>query len=99
MGEAAARFADRVIITDDNPRGEDPAVIRREALVGAPRAREIADRSEAIRTAIASLEKGDILVIAGKGHETGQIVGAEIRPFSDASEAIRCALSLGGHAA
>jgi UDP-N-acetylmuramoyl-L-alanyl-D-glutamate--2,6-diaminopimelate ligase len=99
MGEAAARFADHVIITDDNPRSEDAAAIRGEALAGAPRAREIADRGEAISTAIASLEKGDILVIAGKGHETGQIVGTEVKPFSDTDEAIRCALSLGGRAA
>jgi len=99
MGEAAARFADHVIITDDNPRSEDAAAIRGEALAGAPRAREIADRGEAIRTAIASLEKGDILVIAGKGHETGQIVGTEVRPFSDTNEAIKAALSLGGRAA
>jgi len=99
MGEAAARFADRVIITDDNPRSEDAAAIRREARSGAPDAREIADRGEAISTAIASLEKGDILVIAGKGHETGQIVGTEVKPFSDTDEAIRCALSLGGRAA
>jgi UDP-N-acetylmuramoyl-L-alanyl-D-glutamate--2,6-diaminopimelate ligase len=99
MGEAAARLADRVIITDDNPRSENAAAIRREALAGAPGAREIADRGEAIHTAIASLERGDILVVAGKGHETGQIVGTEVRPFSDTSEAIRAALSLGGRAA
>jgi UDP-N-acetylmuramoyl-L-alanyl-D-glutamate--2,6-diaminopimelate ligase len=99
MGKAAARLADRVIITDDNPRNEDAGAIRREALAGAPGAREIADRGEAIRTAIASLEKGDILVIAGKGHESGQIVGAEVRPFSDTNEAINAALSLGGRAA
>src|SRR5579864_7887539 len=99
MGEAAARFADKVIVTDDNPRSEDAAAIRREALAGAPGAREIADRGEAIRTAIAALEAGDILVIAGKGHETGQIVGSDIRPFSDTNEAVRCALSLGGRAA
>ena len=99
MGEVAARLADRVIITDDNPRSENAAAIRREALAGAPGAREIADRGEAIHTAIASLERGDILVVAGKGHETGQIVGTEVRPFSDTSEAIRAALSLGGRAA
>jgi len=99
MGKAAARFADRVIITDDNPRSEDAAAIRREARSGAPDAREIADRGEAISAAIASLEKGDILVIAGKGHETGQIVGTEVRPFSDTNEAIKAALSLGGRAA
>ena len=99
MGEAAARLADRVFITDDNPRSEDAAAIRRQALAGAPGAREIADRGEAIYTAIAALDTGDILVIAGKGHETGQIVGTEVRPFSDASEAIRAARALGGRAA
>jgi UDP-N-acetylmuramoyl-L-alanyl-D-glutamate--2,6-diaminopimelate ligase len=99
MGEAATRFADRVVITDDNPRGENAAAIRSQVLNGAPGAREIADRGDAIRAAITSLAKGDILVIAGKGHETGQIVGTEVRPFSDAGEAIRSALSLGGRAA
>jgi UDP-N-acetylmuramoyl-L-alanyl-D-glutamate--2,6-diaminopimelate ligase len=99
MGEAAARFADRVLITDDNPRNEDASAIRRQVLAGAPGSREIADRGEAIRSAIAALEKGDILVIAGKGHETGQIIGAEVRPFSDTNEAIKAALSLGGRAA
>jgi UDP-N-acetylmuramoyl-L-alanyl-D-glutamate--2,6-diaminopimelate ligase len=99
MGEAAARLADRVIITDDNPRSENAAAIRREALAGAPGAREIADRGEAIHTAIAALEKGDILVIAGKGHEIGQIVGTAVRPFSDTNEAIKAALSFGGRAA
>jgi len=67
--------------------------------VGCSGAAEIGDRAEAIRSAIAALEAGDILVIAGKGHETGQIVGAETRPFSDKDEAIKAALSLGGSAA
>ncbi|HXC53738.1 MAG TPA: UDP-N-acetylmuramoyl-L-alanyl-D-glutamate--2,6-diaminopimelate ligase [Rhizomicrobium sp.] len=99
MGEAAARNADTVIITDDNPRSEDPAQIRREALAGAPGAREIGDRAEAIRAGIAALAAGDILIIAGKGHETGQIAGGETRPFSDRAEAVKAALSLGGRAA
>src|SRR6185437_12645280 len=81
MAAAAARYADSVIITDDNPRSEDPAVIRKEALAGAPDAREIGDRAQAIREAIAGLASDDLLVIAGKGHETGQIVGSETRPF------------------
>src|SRR6185437_10414950 len=81
MGRAAARHADIVIVTDDNPRSEDPAVIRKEALAGAPDAREIGDRAQAIREAIAGLASDDLLVIAGKGHETGQIVGSETRPF------------------
>ena len=99
MGEAAAKFADHVIVTDDNPRSEDAATIRKEALAGAPGAREIGDRAEAIREGIAALKAGDILIIAGKGHETGQIVGSETRPFSDRDEAVKAALSLGGRAA
>jgi UDP-N-acetylmuramoyl-L-alanyl-D-glutamate--2,6-diaminopimelate ligase len=99
MGEAAAKFADDVIITDDNPRSEDPETIRKQALAGAPGAREISDRAEAIRTGIAALGSGDILVIAGKGHETGQIVGSEVRPFSDREEAAKAAKSLGGRSA
>jgi len=99
MGEAAANNADVVIITDDNPRTEDAATIRKEALAGAPGAREIGDRASAIREAIAALKSGDILIVAGKGHETGQIVGSEVRPFSDRDEAIKAALSLGGRAA
>jgi len=99
MGATATKFADDVIVTDDNPRSEDPAAIRKEALAGAPGAREIGDRTTAIHDAIASLNVGDILVIAGKGHESGQIVGTEIRPFLDKDEAIKAAVSLGGHAA
>jgi UDP-N-acetylmuramoyl-L-alanyl-D-glutamate--2,6-diaminopimelate ligase len=99
MGSAASKNADLVIVTDDNPRSEDPATIRKEALAGAPGAREIGDRAEAIRTGIAGLKSGDILVIAGKGHETGQIVGDEVRPFSDRDEAVKAAVSLGGRAA
>jgi UDP-N-acetylmuramoyl-L-alanyl-D-glutamate--2,6-diaminopimelate ligase len=99
MGKAAAENADIVIVTDDNPRTEDAATIRSEALAGAPGAREIGDRAEAIRTAIAALGKGDMLVIAGKGHETGQIIGTETRPFSDRSEAQKAAIALGGRAA
>ena len=99
MGAAAARLADDVIVTDDNPRSEDPATIRKEALAGAPDAREIGDRAQAIHSAIASLQSGDILVIAGKGHEAGQTIGNEIRPFLDKDEAIKAAIALGGHAA
>ena len=98
MGAAAARFADRVIVTDDNPRSEDAAVIRREVRAGCPDATEIGDRATAIRTAIAELEAGDVLVIAGKGHERGQIVGQEVRPFSDRDEAVKAAVTLGGKA-
>jgi UDP-N-acetylmuramoyl-L-alanyl-D-glutamate--2,6-diaminopimelate ligase len=85
MGKVAAKFADRVYVTDDNPRGEDPAAIRRAILAGVPDAVEIGDRRRAIAAAIGDLHRGDILVIAGKGHETGQIVGAEVLPFDDAA--------------
>ncbi len=91
MGAIAARAADLVFVTDDNPRSEDPAAIRAAILAAAPGAREIADRGEAIRAAIAALGHGDALLIAGKGHETGQIVGDRTLPFSDA-EAARAAL-------
>ncbi len=83
MGEIAVRHGDDVIVTDDNPRTEDAAKIRAAVLAGAVGAREIGDRGAAIRTAMAELKKGDTLVIAGKGHETGQIIGREIFPFSD----------------
>ncbi len=99
MGKAAMENADIVIVTDDNPRTEDAATIRRQALAGAPGAREIGDRAQAIHAGIAALQPGDLLVIAGKGHEAGQIVGTEVRPFSDREEAIKAAVSLGGCAA
>ncbi|MEI8393763.1 MAG: UDP-N-acetylmuramoyl-L-alanyl-D-glutamate--2,6-diaminopimelate ligase [Rhodospirillaceae bacterium] len=92
MGEIAARLADRVIVTDDNPRSEVPAEIRRAVMAGCPEAEEIGDRAEAINSAVRALSAGDVLVIAGKGHEQGQIVGTEIRPFDDAAVA-RVALS------
>ncbi len=91
MGEIAARAADVVIVTDDNPRSEEPARIRAEILAAAPGAREIGDRAEAIRAGVDMLRDGDVLLIAGKGHETGQIVGATVLPFSD-HEAARAAL-------
>jgi UDP-N-acetylmuramoyl-L-alanyl-D-glutamate--2,6-diaminopimelate ligase len=83
MGEAAARHADVVYVTDDNPRNEDPARIRAAILAAHPDAAEIPDRAEAIRVAVGNLESGDLLLVAGKGHETGQIVGGTVRPFSD----------------
>ncbi len=91
MGAIAARGADAAIVTDDNPRSENPAAIRAAILAAAPGAREIGDRAEAIRAAIAMLQPGDALVIAGKGHETGQIIGERTLPFSDA-ETARAAL-------
>ena len=99
MGAAAAKYADRVIVTDDNPRSEDAAAIRKEALAGCPGAREIGDRAEAIHAGIAALGEGDVLVIAGKGHESGQIVGTVVHPFSDRDESVKAAVSLGGRPA
>jgi UDP-N-acetylmuramoyl-L-alanyl-D-glutamate--2,6-diaminopimelate ligase len=86
MGAAAARYADLAIVTDDNPRTEDPASIRAQVLAGAPGAKEIGDRREAIRAAAGLLGAGDVLVVAGKGHEQGQIVGGVIHPFDDVAE-------------
>jgi UDP-N-acetylmuramoyl-L-alanyl-D-glutamate--2,6-diaminopimelate ligase len=83
MGAIAVENADSVIVTDDNPRSENPELIRSAILSAAKGAKEIGDRAEAIRTAIAGLEPGDALLIAGKGHETGQIVGDHTLPFSD----------------
>jgi UDP-N-acetylmuramoyl-L-alanyl-D-glutamate--2,6-diaminopimelate ligase len=83
MGEIATRLADRVVVTDDNPRSEEPASIRAQILAAAPGAIEIGDRRAAIAQAIAGLEAGDALLIAGKGHETGQIIGSVVLPFSD----------------
>ena len=85
MGDVATRRADRVYVTDDNPRTEEPAEIRRAILVAAPNAIEIGDRRDAIATAVAELGPSDLLVIAGKGHETGQIIGSETYPFDDAA--------------
>jgi UDP-N-acetylmuramoyl-L-alanyl-D-glutamate--2,6-diaminopimelate ligase len=92
MGAIAADNADSVIVTDDNPRSENPEMIRAAILSAAKGANDIGDRAEAIRTAIAGLEPGDALLIAGKGHETGQIVGERILPFSD-HEAVAAALA------
>lgn len=83
MGAIAARLADRVIVTDDNPRNEDPVLIRRQILTACPDAREIGDRRAAIHAAVAELADGDLLVIAGKGHERGQIVAGTVHPFDD----------------
>jgi UDP-N-acetylmuramoyl-L-alanyl-D-glutamate--2,6-diaminopimelate ligase len=91
MGAVAAAKAERVIVTDDNPRSEDAAAIRAAIMAQAPGAVEIGDRREAIRSAIAALRAGDVLLIAGKGHETGQIIGDRVVPFSD-HEAVAAAL-------
>jgi len=95
MGEIASRLADRVYVTDDNPRSEDPASIRAAILASAPGAIEIGNRRDAILRAVADLEAGDVLVVAGKGHEPGQIVGREVLPFSD-HDAVREAMQ-GAH--
>ncbi|HEX6866722.1 MAG TPA: UDP-N-acetylmuramoyl-L-alanyl-D-glutamate--2,6-diaminopimelate ligase [Caulobacteraceae bacterium] len=86
MGEIAARLSDIAIVTDDNPRSEDPAAIRAEILKAAPGATEIGDRREAIRAAAAMLGDGDVLVVAGKGHEQGQLVAGVTHPFDDVVE-------------
>jgi UDP-N-acetylmuramoyl-L-alanyl-D-glutamate--2,6-diaminopimelate ligase len=91
MGRIAAAKADVAIITDDNPRSEEPAAIRAAILAGAPAATEIGDRAAAIAEGVRLLEPGDVLVVAGKGHETGQIIGKTTIPFSD-HEAVRAAL-------
>jgi UDP-N-acetylmuramoyl-L-alanyl-D-glutamate--2,6-diaminopimelate ligase len=92
MGAAAVARADLAIVTDDNPRSEDPGQIRREILAAAPGALEIGDRAQAIGEAVAMLRRGDVLLVAGKGHETGQTVGATVIPFSD-HDAVSAALA------
>jgi UDP-N-acetylmuramoyl-L-alanyl-D-glutamate--2,6-diaminopimelate ligase len=87
MGRIAAELADLAIVTDDNPRTEDAAKIRAQVMEGAKGATEIGDRREAIRRAVAETGEGDVLVIAGKGHEQGQIIGTRTEPFDDADEA------------
>jgi UDP-N-acetylmuramoyl-L-alanyl-D-glutamate--2,6-diaminopimelate ligase len=96
MGAIAETLADRIIVTDDNPRRENAAAIRRAILAACPSAVEIGDRETAIRTAIAELEDGDVLVLAGKGHESGQIVGDTVRPFDDVEVARRMAAEHAG---
>ena len=86
MGELAARLADRAIVTDDNPRSEDPAAIRAEVRAGSVGLEDIGDRREAIRSAVASLGEGDVLVVAGKGHEQGQTIAGVVHPFDDVAE-------------
>jgi UDP-N-acetylmuramoyl-L-alanyl-D-glutamate--2,6-diaminopimelate ligase len=91
MGEVATRLSDLVIVTDDNPRSEDPAAIRAAVMAGAPGATEVGGRREAIAEAIRIAKAGDIILVAGKGHETGQIVGDRVLPFDDALVARECA--------
>jgi len=91
MGQVAVTKADVAIVTDDNPRSENPAAIRNEILAAAPGAIEIGDRARAIAEAVSGLERGDVLLVAGKGHETGQTIGTTVNPFSD-HDAVQAAL-------
>lgn len=97
MGKAAVENADVVFVTDDNPRSEDPAVIRAEILKAAPEATEVGDRAEAILRAVDALEPGDALLIAGKGHETGQTVAGVVYPFDDLEQASVAVAALDGN--
>ncbi|WP_146343907.1 UDP-N-acetylmuramoyl-L-alanyl-D-glutamate--2,6-diaminopimelate ligase [Falsiphaeobacter marinintestinus] len=99
MGQAAVENADIVIVTDDNPRSEDPAAIRAAVLQGAPEAMEVGDRAEAILRGVDALGPGDALLIAGKGHETGQIVGDDVLPFDDTEQASVAVAALDGRLA
>ncbi len=92
MGEIAQRLADVVIVTDDNPRSEVPAAIRAQILAAVPEAEEIGDRRAAIRHAVEQARAGDTVIVAGKGHENGQTVGADTLPFSDHEE-VRAAIA------
>jgi UDP-N-acetylmuramoyl-L-alanyl-D-glutamate--2,6-diaminopimelate ligase len=99
MGRAAAEHADVVYVTDDNPRSEDPASIRRAILAACPEANEVGDRAEAILRAVDALQPGDALLIAGKGHEQGQIVGDTVYPFDDLEQASVAVAALDGRRA
>ncbi|MGC1261081.1 MAG: cyanophycin synthetase, partial [Jannaschia helgolandensis] len=99
MGAAAAEHADVVIVTDDNPRSEDPATIRIAVMQGAPGAIEIGDRAEAILRGASMLEPGDALLIMGKGHESGQTVGDMVLPFDDVEQASLSVAALEGREA
>ena len=96
MGQAAHDNADLVIVTDDNPRSEDPAAIRAAVKGGAPEAIEVGDRAEAILRGVAMLEPGDALLVCGKGHETGQVVGSDVLPFDDVEQASMAVAVLDG---
>lgn len=98
MGQAAKNNADLVIVTDDNPRGETAADIRAMVLVGCPEASEVGDRAEAILRGVDRLQPGDALLIAGKGHETGQIIGDDVFPFDDVEQASVAVAALDGRA-
>lgn len=99
MGQAAAENADLVIVSDDNPRSEDPAIIRAAVMLGAPDAQEVGDRAEAILRGVDALGPGDALLIAGKGHETGQTIGDDVLPFDDVEQASVAVAALDGRMA
>lgn len=99
MGKAAAENADVVIVTDDNPRSEVPGSIRAQVMHGCPEALEVGDRAEAILRGVDMLEAGDALLIAGKGHETGQVIGDDVLPFDDAEQASVAVAALEGRLA
>ena len=99
MGQAAAAHADLVFVTDDNPRSEDPATIRAAVMEGAPEATEVGDRAEAILRGIDAIGTGDALLIAGKGHETGQTIGDDVLPFDDVEQASVAVAALDGRLA
>ena len=94
MGQAAAKHADLVIVTDDNPRSEDPGTIRDAVMAGCPDASNVGDRAEAILRGVDALGPGDALLILGKGHETGQTVGSDVLPFDDAEQASVAVMAL-----
>ncbi|MFN6925798.1 MAG: UDP-N-acetylmuramoyl-L-alanyl-D-glutamate--2,6-diaminopimelate ligase [Tabrizicola sp.] len=96
MGAAAKAYADVLYVTDDNPRTEDPASIRRAILAACPEANEVGDRAEAILRAVDALQPGDALLIAGKGHESGQIIGTDVYPFDDVEQASVAVAALDG---
>ena len=89
MGALAGKLADKIIVTDDNPRFEDPAEIRKQIMAAVPEAREISCRGEAIKYAMDNAAKGDIVLLAGKGHEEGQIVQGKVLPFNDRQEVLK----------
>ena len=99
MGRAASDGADMVFVTDDNPRSEDPGAIRAAVMQGAKDAVEVGDRAEAILRGVDALGEGDALLIAGKGHETGQVIGSTIYPFDDAEQASVAVAALDGQIA
>jgi UDP-N-acetylmuramoyl-L-alanyl-D-glutamate--2,6-diaminopimelate ligase len=96
MGQAAQNHADVLFVTDDNPRSEEPALIRAAILQTCPEASEVGDRAEAILRGVDALGAGDALLIAGKGHETGQIIKGDIYPFDDVEQASIAVAALDG---